>query len=339
MFIVIEGTDASGKSSLIAEIERQIHEMYPNEFLVKFHKERPKELTRRWVLNDYVTSIERQNWHKLLALSDRWHWGEVTYAPKYRPDTNKDGFGLLGQAGWRWTELFLMSRGVAQFWLYQPLNIIQARLTARGDEFVKTEDLSEILNQYTVAANASVLADILKPDAESVDRLPELAQRVIETALYTEARASKLELFPYYIGSPQPKVLLVGDTRNITKKYGEETKLPFMPVDGNSAEYLLTALPEDLWREVGIVNINDEGVKDSFNALWTMLGFPRIVVLGRLAEKALVSIPVSEENYTVLPHPQYVRRFFNKTKEEYGQAIARIANGETKGKEETWTLR
>jgi hypothetical protein len=232
-----------------------------------------------------------------------------------------------------------MSRGVAQFWLYQPLDVIQARLTARGDEFVKTEDLSEILNQYTIAANASVLADVLSPDAESVDHLPELAQHVISTALYAEANASKLEHFPYYIGNPQPKVLLVGDTRNITKKYGEETKLPFMPVDGNSAEYLLTALPEDLWREVGIVNINDEGVKDSFNALWVMLGFPRIVVLGRLAEKALASIPVSEENYTVLPHPQYVRRFFNKTKEEYGQAIARVANGETTSKDELWTLR
>jgi hypothetical protein len=339
MFIVIEGTDASGKSSLIDEIERQLHEMYPNEFLVKFHKERPKELTRRWVLNDYVTSIERQNWHKQLALSDRWHWGEVTYAPKYRPDTNKDGFGLLGQAGWRWTELFLMSRGVAQFWLYQPLDVIQARLTARGDEFVKTEDLSEILNQYTIAASASVLADILSPDAESVDHLPELAQHVIKTALDVEDNAKRLELFPYYIGSSQPKVLLIGDTRNITKKYGEETKLPFMPVDGNSAEYLLTALPEDLWREVGIVNINDEDVKNSFSALWTMLGFPRIVVLGRLAEKTLASIPVPENRYTVLPHPQYVRRFFNKTKEEYGQAIARIANGETTSKDELWTLR
>jgi hypothetical protein len=232
-----------------------------------------------------------------------------------------------------------MSRGVAQFWLYQPLDVIQARLTARGDEFVKTEDLSEILNQYVVAANASVLADVLSPDAESVDHLPELAQHVIRTALDVEDNANRLELFPYYIGSSQPKVLLVGDTRNITKKYGEETKLPFMPVDGNSAEYLLTALPEDLWREVGIVNINDEDVKNSFSALWTMLGFPRIVVLGRLAEKALASIPVPENRYTVLPHPQYVRRFFNKTKEEYGQAIARIANGETTSKDELWTLR
>ena len=339
MFIVIEGTDASGKTSLIEEIERQLHERNPDGFIVKFHKGRPEEQTRRWVLNDYVTSVEKHNWHRSVALSDRWHWGEVTYAPKFRPDTNKDGYGLLGKAGWRWVELFLISRGVAQFWLYQPLDVIQARLTARGDEFVKTQDLEEILSQYIIAANSSVLADILKPSADSIEQVPKLAEYIINKSLEIEQQTSFLELFPHYIGGPKPKALLIGDTRNIVKKYGEETKLPFMPVDGNSAEYLLSSLPDDLWREIGIININDENAKESFNALWTMLGFPKLVCLGRLAEKTLSSIPVAEDYYTVLPHPQYVRRFFNSTKEEYGQAIARVANGETKGKEETWTLR
>jgi len=339
MFIVIEGTDASGKSSLIEEVRQQLIERYPNEQLSEFHKGKPGEETRRWVLNDYVTSIEKRNWLRSVGLSDRWHWGEVTYAPKYRPHTNNDGYGLLGKAGWRWVELFLMSRGVAQFWLYQPLEVIQARLEARGDEFVKTDDLQEILAQYITASNVSVLSDILKPDSDSVSQIPALASYIIDVAGQVEECARHLELFPYYIGNPKPKVLLVGDTRNITKRYGEETTLPFMPVDGNSAEYLLTALPDDLWRDCGIVNINDPDVRLSFNALWNQLGFPKIVVLGRLAEKTLASIPVAEDYYTVLPHPQYVRRFFNKTKEEYGQAIARVANGETKGKEETWTLR
>jgi hypothetical protein len=232
-----------------------------------------------------------------------------------------------------------MSRGVAQFWLYQPLEVIQARLEARGDAFVKTDDLQEILAQYVIASNVSVLSDILKPDSDSTSQIPALASYVIDVAKQVEECARHLEFFPYYIGSPKPKVLLVGDTRNITKRYGEETTLPFMPVDGNSAEYLLTALPEDLWRDCGIVNINDPDVKLSFNALWNQLGFPKIVVLGRLAEKTLASIPVAEDYYTVLPHPQYVRRFFNKTKEEYGQAIARVVNGETKSKDELWMLR
>ena len=339
MFIVIEGTDASGKSSLIEAVRAELAERFPDSALSEFHKGKPGEETRRWVLNDYVTSIEKRNWFRSIGLSDRWHWGEVTYAPKYRPQTNNDGYGLLGKAGWRWVELFLMSRGVAQFWLYQPLEVIQARLAARGDEFVKVEDLEEILGYYNTAAENSVLADRLTPPADSIDKVPNLAKYIVEVAGQIEEISNHLELYPYYIGNPKPKVLLVGDVRNITKRHGEETTLPFMPVDGNSGEYLLSALPDELWRECGIININDPDVKLSFNALWTQLGFPKIAVLGRLAEKTLASIPVHEDYYTVLPHPQYVRRFFNKTKDEYGQAIARVANGETKGKEETWTLR
>lgn len=339
MFIVIEGTDASGKTSLIYAVHEELRKTYIGTNIVEFHKGKPEEKTRRWVLNDYVTSIESRNWFRLVGLSDRWHWGEVTYAPKYRPDTNKDGYGLLGKAGWRWVELFLMSRGVAQFWLYQPLEVIQARLSERGDEFVKVEDLEEILGYYDTAAQNSVLADILRPPADSKDLTPEIAKYIVNKARAISDSTKFLEYFPYYIGNPRPKVLLVGDVRNITKRHGEETKLPFMPVDGNSGEYLLSALPDDLWRDCGIVNVNDPDVKLNFTALWQSLNFPKIAVLGRLAEKTLASIPIHEDYYTVLPHPQYVRRFFNKTKEEYGQAIARVARAEEKDKEETWILR
>jgi gluconate kinase len=338
MFIVIEGTDASGKTTLIEAVKNELHARFTESPVIMFHKGKPEEKTRRWVLRDYVTSVERQNWFRQVALSDRWHWGEVTYAPKYRPDTNNDGYGLLGKAGWRWTELFLQSRGVAQFWLYQPLEVIQARLAARGDEFVKVEDLKEILAQYHVAAEQSIDLNTITPSPESLDSVSQLASAIVDTAIETEKRAQSLEIFPHYIGGPRPKILLIGDERNIVKKYGEETTLPFMPVDGNSAEYLLTALPDDLWHQVGIININDGDNKYSFNALWNQLGFPKIVVLGRLAEKTLASIPIHENYYTVLPHPQYVRRFFNKTKEEYGQAIKRVADGIDK-KEEKWILR
>ena len=91
MFIVIEGTDASGKTSLIEAIDAEIRSRYPVSDLQKFHKGRPGEETRRWVLNDYVTSIESIDWTRNNALSDRWHWGEITYAPLKRPHTNNEG--------------------------------------------------------------------------------------------------------------------------------------------------------------------------------------------------------------------------------------------------------
>lgn len=338
MFIAIEGTDASGKSTLIEAIGRELERRNPDGKIVRFHKGKPEELTRRWALHEYVTSVENHNWSRSVALADRWHWGEVTYAPKYRPETNKDGYGLLGKAGWRWVELFMSSRGMAQFWLYQPLDVIQKRLSSRGDEFVTADDLEEILERYHFAHDESMLTGTLSPEPDSIEDLDKWASYIVDMAQTFEDHTRFLEMFPYYIGSHSPTVLLVGDERNIVKKYGEETKLPFMPVDGNSAEYLLTALPDDIWKSVGIVNINDGNNKESFRALWQLLGQPKIAVLGRLAEKTISKIPIDESYYTVLPHPQYVRRFFNRTKEEYGQAILRVAKGLDK-KEETWTLR
>lgn len=337
MFIVIEGTDASGKTSLIEAVRREMRYQYPNKTIREFHKGKPEELTRRWVLNDYVNSIEHINWFaKEHALSDRWHWGEVTYAPKYRPDTNKDGYGLLGKAGWRWTELFMQSRGIAQYWLYQPLEVIQDRLEARGDEFVQVNDLKEILDQYHVAHAQSMIREKLTPARDSLNKVDELAKHIVKDAQKTHAEAEVLGKFPYYIGVPKPSVLLIGDQHNATKRYGKETDLPFMPVDGNSAEYLLNSLPDDDWKTVGIININDGTNWATFPDLVKTLGNPRIVVLGRLAEKSVARM-IDSDKYAVLPHPQFVRRFANDKQQEYGEAIIRLAK--TNDKEDKWILR
>jgi gluconate kinase len=338
MFIVVEGTDASGKSTLVSEIQKQLTTKFPKKEIEFYHKSKPEELTRRWVLQDYVTSIEKIDWSKRIAVADRWHWGEVTYAAVKRPETGTgDGYGLLGRAGWRWTELFLKSRGVAQFWLYQPLDVIIRRLSARGDDYVQVHELEEILRFYEVAAaNSAGLAGRLTPSPDSLDAISHLASHVIGRAELFEEDAKALAEFPEYVGQRFPLVLLAGDTRNISKKYGEETILPFMPVDGNSGEFLLTALESDRWKSMGIVNINDMS-SERFYALWATLRHPRIVVLGRLAEKGVIRAGIPEYQYTVTSHPQHVRRFFNSKKEEYGQAISRMAT--TNDRKDTWILR
>lgn len=336
MFIVLEGTDASGKTSLTEAVRTELTTRFPNTPVELFHKGKPEELTRSWVLADYVLAIEHENLFKQIYLSDRWHWGEITYAPKFRPDTDKDGYGLLGQAGWRWVELFMASRGIAQFWLYQPLEVIQRRLEVRGDDFVNSSDLSEILSQYHIARRVSIGTAMLTPKPDSLGELPELAKLIVNTAEEVSAIASSLEAFPQYIGVPKPKVLLIGDRPNVNKKHGYETSLPFTPLDGNSGEYLLTSLPGEFWKEIGLININDQepGV---IRSLWKALGEPPIIALGRLAEKGLTRQGFTDEEYCVLPHPQWVRRFANSRKSEYGLAIARLAT--TKDKEDKWILR
>jgi len=338
MFIIVEGTDASGKSSLLEEVLKQLDKKYPGKQVNFYHKSAPAELSRRFVLNDYVTSVEKFNFSESIAVADRWHWGEIVYSAVKRPETGTgDGYGLLGKAGWRWTELFLQSRGVAQFWLYQPLDVITRRLNARGDDYIKASELEQILGLYEVAAaNSAGLAGRLTPSPDSLDAISHLASHVINRAESFQEDTQELVKFPEYIGQRFPRVLLVGDTRNITKKYGEETILPFMPVDGNSGEFLLTALQSDKWKTIGIANINDMS-PERFHALWALLRRPPIVALGRLAEKGLMRAGIPEYQYTVTSHPQHVRRFFNSKKEEYGQAISRIAT--TKDRNDTWILR
>lgn len=322
MFIVLEGTDASGKSSIAAAVKEQLRRDFPGSLIHEFHKGRPEELTRRWVLHEYAVDIENVNWSAELAVADRWHWGECTYAKIKRPDTNADGYGLLGKAGWRWVELFMASRGMAQFWVYQPLDVIKRRIVSRGDDFVNVDEMAEILALYksTQAKTYSIEAKIEVPDGERY--VKSVASAIITAAMRREDEVKKLSLFPEYIGSPRPRVLIVGDKR----KDPTETILPFMPVGGNSGNYLLKSLPESLWRSVGIIN-SDDFHGERLDLLLAALNHPKMVVLGRLAEKHVQNKTSCTREYVVLPHPQYVRRFHHSDRDLYGEAIKSYAYG------------
>jgi hypothetical protein len=322
MFIIVEGTDASGKSSLISEITRQVSESYPNQQISYFHKGRPDEETRRWVLEEYAIDVSLVDWRASIAIADRWHWGEVTYAPLKRAHTCTDDFGLLGASGWRWVELFLMSRGASQFWLHQPLEVIQKRLSSRGDTFVSPDELAYILERYTFCANNAVanLAGELTPQADSMETISSLAQQVISVASARAQDAARLANYPEYIGPPRPSALLVGDKRNDKSV----TVLPFMPVDNNSGDYLMSCLPDPFWKTVGIINGDDINGK-RLQRLLVELGEPPVVALGRMAERSLKISGMGDSDYVVVPHPQYVRRFHHHDRLEYGNAIERLS--------------
>lgn len=322
MFIVLEGTDASGKSSIAAAVKEQLRAQSPASRIHEFHKGRPEALTRRWVLHEYAVDIESTDWTKELAVADRWHWGECTYAKLKRPQTNTDGYGLLGIAGWRWVELFMASRGMAQFWVYQPLDVIKKRILSRGDDFVDAEEMEEILSLYesTQAKTHSIQAKIEVPDGEKY--VKSVASAIITAAAERADEVARITAFPEYIGPARPRVLLIGDKR----KDPTETILPFMPVGGNSGDYLLNALPEPLWRDVGIINSEDFS-GERLDLLLEALNWPKIIVLGRLADRHVRTKALCTQEYVVLPHPQYVRRFHHADKKLYGEAMQSYAYG------------
>jgi len=316
MFIVLEGADASGKSTLAEEIKSQLKRANPGAHVEEFHKGRPDELTRRWALHEYAVDVEHIDWTSRFAVSDRWHWGEVTYAPIKRPETCKDEYGLLGIAGWRWVELFLESRGVAQFWIYQPLDVITERINSRGDDFVDAHELAGILDRYEFGYHNAYNVELKVTVPNGLNYVKYTADAIINAAIKKSKAAEPLSRFPTYIGPRYPTALLIGDKRNDPT----ETILPFMPINGNSGDYLLSSLPSTGWRSCGIIN-SDDFSEDSLTDLLDVLGQPKIVALGRLAEKKIRQCGLNDDRYVVLPHPQYVRRFHHQDRFEYGNAI------------------
>jgi hypothetical protein len=332
MFIVLEGADASGKTTLAAAVKSQLQRDFPGHTIHEYHKGKPEELSRRWALHEYAVSLENVDVLSRLSIADRWHWGEVTYAPLKRPDTNTDGFGLLGIAGWRWVELFMASRGMTQFWVYQPSNVVKRRIESRGDDFVEVDEVEQIIEYYKTASASTYLTESKVQIPEGLQYVKSIAAAVISMAA---DRASEVELlaeFPEYIGGPNPILLLVGDKRNEPS----DTILPFMPVNGNSGEFLMSSLPERSWRRVGIVNAGDVN-GDRLRKLIGVLNHPKVAALGRSAEK-IVSDAVSDtERWEVFPHPQHVRRFNNSSKDEYGLALSHYMYSRPEGYIK-WTL-
>jgi hypothetical protein len=180
------------------------------------------------------------------------------------------------------------------------------------------------------------LAGTITAEKDSLDANEELAKALIQKAKDKAIAVKPLLRYPEYIGPPNPQVLLVGDKRNDKTV----TLLPFMPVDSNSGDYLLKNLPEDFWRSVGIINVDDIGGK-RLDSLWIALGKPRIVALGRLAERGLKAAGFIDAQFNVVAHPQYVRRFHHHDGALYGSAIKRLSNLEQQlvKADDPWILR
>jgi len=320
MLIIVDGPTCAGKSTLSEQLAGYLREFSRDITFV--HKSQPQVLNRRWVLKDYV--LEHETYQPGISfdmLADRWHFGEATYARLYRPDTDKDGFGLLGVAGWRWVELFLLSRGALGIRLDADNQTLVDRLHTRGDDHVAdAETLIRVADAYRSAGAYSPSTQLVF-DTTRAELEPINLDDIYFAALAAEALPAEiLGHTPEYVGNPRPDVLLVGDKRNVTKKYGNETMLPFMPVDQSSGVWLLESLPEDLWPRIGMVNGND--MTGDLRQLWELLGRPRPVALGNQAEKALLRAEFDPMEFSLVKHPAHARRFDHSNKVEYGQSIA-----------------
>lgn len=304
MLIVVEGCDGTGKTTLVDLLEQRIIKNFAYAEVVKLHYGVPE----RHPLEEYELDLQdyRPGTGRHLLI-DRLHWGEAIYGPIYR------GKSKLGYAGMRHIDMFLRSVGGVIIWLDLPVGELRRRLTKRGEDYLKSDDVEKVCDMYLEQFQESIAdrAHFSQP-CDQVD-----ADDILAYAQCQERKTYELaDEFPTYIGPTNPRYLLLGDTRNHPTE--QEHRLAFVPYENTSGRFLLEALSPTFLQECGIANACEEDLTE----LTMRLHEPRVVALGTNAHKACVE---HDLRHSWLPHPQYVRRFHHLKQTQYGDMIIRAA--------------
>lgn len=314
--IGLEGTDGVGKTTLAAEVvrelERRVRLGQTDPGPVKLVHKGPPE---RDVLEEYATDVEHA--HDVHYVFDRWHLGTLVYAPLYR---GTGPYGELGVAGFRWVEKFLQARGASFAVVDAPYDVVAARLAARGEDYLQSHHVEGVLERFREVNGMSTLTTHRTVVSPELTLVPSLAQMLVDEAVTRAEATLALRAFPSYVGGASPDVLLVGEKRGGKPPFASEAC--FMPLSNKSGEYLWESLPDPFWRSVGVANAYEADV----GALWEVLGRPSVVALGGKACLALEDLGIP---HAQVPHPQYIKRFHTNRQDEYGELIEKAASSGT----------
>jgi thymidylate kinase len=142
MFLIVEGCDKSGKTTLIKNLEK----MFPIEY-VKFDR-RPKDSSpqeQQRIRDGYETTIaiySMPQYHNKLIVLDRFYPSEVVYCFK----RNYDVF----DNEWFYKTLEAKIKQLPHVLIYldTPANVIYDRLKVTEDDYIKENEISIIIARY-----------------------------------------------------------------------------------------------------------------------------------------------------------------------------------------------
>jgi thymidylate kinase len=306
MIIMLEGTDGAGKSTLG---NRLVEYAQKRGFTAElWHRGVPE----RHPLEEYEYDLEQANPPSdHLIVMDRWHLGQLVYGGLYRDEN------LLGVSGAWHVNALLERYGAVQFIVSPPLEEIRRRLGVRGEDYLKAEHVEHVWTSYQVLAERFGIP-ILACDLDDED-----LRVIFDTARARAARTSPLRDFTTYVGPRFPEVLLVGDVHGPAKEGRAAHRAAFVPYPSTSGRWLCDAIashPVLSQKRIGLVNANQG---DDIEKLVDILGQPQVVALGAEAMSTLGRLEI---NHGTVPHPQYMRRFRNKTHNEYAESILTVAD-------------
>ena len=267
MWIILEGVDGSGKSTLQNAI---IDRIRPDSVKIG-HLGPPKApdtaidecLTGGIDESDTDHTYAPGKWH---LISDRLHMGCPVYGPLYRPDADVDGYGDFGKAGWRYVELFLASRGAVTFLVQPTADEAIKRVLHRNSENhfsvdAIVEQLPTLIDRYDwLAADTMTLGAVIR--SHSLDEVGTWADRMLHIASDQEAEALPLAEFPDYVGPTRPTTLIVCQ--------------PLRDVRLDA----VAAMSDDAWHTVGFCSAGH--YERELQKLHSVLREPAVIGLGDL---------------------------------------------------------
>lgn len=131
-FIVFEGLDGTGKTSLAQMVAKIIDSEYTHNDKSKTYEEGKANSY------NYISTLRRSN----EAVIDRLvHTGEAVYAPVYRGYDGSDYFEDLESK-------MLEEFNIIIVYVTAKEEIIKSRLEYRGEDYIKTEDLNKLKENY-----------------------------------------------------------------------------------------------------------------------------------------------------------------------------------------------
>jgi len=302
--VILEGCDATGKTRLASELEALGH-------LVK-HYQKPD----RPPIEALATEVSRASSTDRLVL-DRFHWSSPVYGSRYYPDEQEL---YLTDAQFRWLELALLSRGALV--VHCTGDEVHTTLRARGDAYFDgdpgVQEIRSILDAYHRLAEASLLP-VWTRSLDDPRDLETITADLVSRGAEEEATGT-LSWASHAVGDLRhPRLLLVGEEPSPNAI----CDLPFLPYRSPAASFLWEALDGFDLRSLLLTNARDaSGRETMLRELWSAVGRPAVVALGREAERAL---DVQGVPHGTVSHPMYVRRFHWHRRDRYRGAILEAA--------------
>lgn len=316
MFIIVEGPDGAGKSTLVDRLQREAHRRGEGVVLVN-----PKRSPVKSTLEEYVGGLD---WYtpgggKTLILDRSW-LSEDVYGPLWR------GHGL-DPTERTYLASWALARGATLAILDVDDAELASRLRTRGDEEVPAEEGPVYAIRYRelrrVWMNDGLACNVYAGDSRGIEH--DILDRASRTR--DELVGWGVDRIPGLVGDVRRcNLLVLGDERSVSVKE-RGLGCPFPPIPGSCArEVLWPALRGLAARSVRPVVVNaSECTPGELKNLWESLATPPVVALGLQAQsraKLADSIVAGH-----VPHPQYVRRFQYKLRDQYANAIRRASDG------------